>query len=298
MGARLVADLAGRGYRVRVLDNLTTGRGAKLAPLSDSIEFREGDVRCADDVRSALKATDVVIHLAALRTAKSWENPMFTHEVNATATLELLGRARDAGVKRLVYASTAAVYGDSPAYPQAESGPAVPVSPYAVSKLAAESYCRLFSDTTELETVSLRYFNVYGPGQNPLSQYSGVITTFITSLLKDRPCPVYGDGLQSRDFIYIDDAVAATVAACYRPGIAGSVINVGSGRSQTILALAEKLASLLGREPALVHLKKRLGDQAKTQADIRRLKEVLGMKPRVGLDEGLERTAAWFLERE
>lgn len=296
LGAHVVKALLDRGHAVRVLDNLSAGHSEDLAPFMSRIDFRRGDITRAGDVRSALEGIDIVVHLAAVRTAKSWENPLLTYEVNAAATLSLLSLARETKVRRIVYASTAAVYGDSPVCPQCEGQVVRPVSPYATSKQAAENYCRLYGSTTGPETVSLRYFNVFGPGQNPVSKYSGVITAFISSLLRNQPCPIYGDGLQSRDFIYIDDAVDATLAACSLPGISGEVLNVGSGRCHTILELAGKLGSLLGKNLPPVHLQKRPADITRTQADIRRLTTVLGIKLRISFDHGLEKTVAWHLQ--
>lgn len=302
MGTHICRALLEQGGRVRVLDDLSSERGSSsqeeiLPSRRDRLEFRVGDVRSASDIGPALRGIGTVIHCAAFRTVRSWEDPLLTHEINASATLRLLEAALTAGVERFVFASTAAVYGNSAGFPQSESQPAMPDSPYAASKLAAEKYCAFFSRESSLETVSLRYFNVYGPGQNPGSRYSGVITAFVTSLLDDRPCPVYGDGLQSRDFIYVDDAVAATLAACRRPGASGRIINVGSGRSYTILQLAERLARLLGKVPSVQFLDARPHDIARMQADIGLMQEILGTEPDTDLDEGLSQTVAWFLGR-
>ncbi|MHB8792566.1 MAG: NAD-dependent epimerase/dehydratase family protein [Thermoleophilia bacterium] len=294
LGRHISKALLERGHAVRVLDNLSGCPDSNLNQLMSGVDFRKGDIVSADDVRDALEGIDIVVHLAAHRTQESWNDPLLTHRVNCTSTLSLLTLARESSVTRLVYASTAAVYGDSQVFPQNEDHIVRPASPYALSKLSAENYCRFYADTNQLETVSLRYFNVFGPGQNRQSRYSGVITAFISSLLEDKPCPIFGSGLQARDFIYIDDAVAATLAACELPGISGQVINVGSGQSHTILELAERLGALLGRNRMPRHLEPRFSDIARSQADISRLITVLKSKPLTEFDRGLKSTATWF----
>ncbi len=298
IGSNIVEELVRQGQDVRVLDDLSTGKEENLAPFMDRIDFRKGDVRDADDVREALKDVDLVLHQAALRSvARSVEQPVVTNDVNVSGTLNLLMLAKEAGVRRLVYASSSSVYGNCDSYPQKETLTPNPISPYGVSKLAGEYYCRIFAGTMGLETVSLRYFNVFGPRQNPESRYSAVVPAFISMLSKHQPCTIDGDGKQSRDFTFVANVVDANLAACEVPGVSGKVFNVASGRDYSVLDVERELKKILGRDIGPVYGPKRPGDVDRTFADITQLKKVLKVGPRIDFHEGLKRTAEWFLNK-
>ncbi|KJJ84004.1 nucleoside-diphosphate-sugar epimerase [Candidatus Omnitrophus magneticus] len=297
IGSNIVEELVKRGEKVRVLDNLCTGKEENLKPFSGKIEFYKGDIRKAEDVEKALKGITYVIHQAALRSvARSVEEPWETNDVNVSGTLNVLMRAKEANVKRVVYASSSSAYGDCAEYPQKETFEPKPISPYAVSKLAAEHYCRMFSATLSLETVSLRYFNVFGPRQNPESKYSAVIPAFIAMLIKNIPCTIDGDGLQSRDFTYVGNVVDANLAACKATGASGLAINVACGADYSVVDVAENLKKILGKNINSVHGPKRNGDVRKTYADITRLKTILKIEPKVNFHDGLKKTVEWFLK--
>ena len=296
IGSNIVEELVKRGRDVRVLDDLSTGKEENLTPFRDRIDFRKGDVRDEDDVREALKNVDFILHQAALRSvARSVEQPVVTNDVNVNGTMNLLMLAKEAGVKRFIYASSSSVYGDCDVYPQEETLAPDPISPYAVSKLAGEYYCRMFAVTMGLETVSLRYFNVFGPRQNPESKYSAVIPAFISQLAKDRPCTIDGDGRQSRDFTFVGNVVDANIAACEAPKVSGMVFNVACGKDYSVIDVAEAARKILGKTVEFVHGPKRPGDVQRTFADITRLKSVLKSEPRVDFPEGLKRTIEWFV---
>ncbi len=232
IGSNIVERLVRQGERVRVLDNLSTGKRENLVSWLDRLELIEGDIRDVETVHGAMAGVDYVLHQAALPSVpRSVADPLASHQVNATGTLNVLPAARDAGVKRLVYASSSSVYGDSPTLPKQEEMPTNPISPYAVSKLAGENYCRVFFRVYGLETVCLRYFNVFGPRQDPTSQYAAVIPRFITAMLDGRRPVIYGDGRQSRDFTYIENVVEANLLACQAKDVAGEVLNIACGES-------------------------------------------------------------------
>ncbi|NQT32917.1 MAG: SDR family oxidoreductase [Candidatus Omnitrophica bacterium] len=297
IGSNIVEELVKQGKEIRVLDNLSTGKEEHLAPFGDKIEFQKGDIRSAEDVKKALKGIDYVIHQAALRSvARSVEAPAPTNDVNVNGTMNMLLLSKEEGVKRFVYASSSSCYGDCTQFPQKETFAPDPISPYGVSKLAAEYYCRMFSGTMGLETVSLRYFNVFGPRQNPESKYSAVIPAFIDMLTKDKPCTIDGDGMQSRDFTYVANVVDANLAGCVVPGAAGMVFNVACGDDYSVVDVAEGIKKILGKTMESVHGPKRPGDVIRTFADISQLKNVLGVEPKVDFYEGLERTVKWFVE--
>lgn len=296
IGSNIVEELVEKGHKVRVLDNLCTGNMANLKPFIDEIEFQKGDIRKAKDVSKAVKGMEYVIHQAALRSvARSVEEPWDSNDVNVNGTLNMLLRSKEARVKRLVYASSSSVYGDCKVYPQDESIAPNPISPYAVSKLAGEYYCRMFSYTMGLETVSLRYFNVFGPRQNPESKYSAVIPAFIARLVSGKPCVIDGDGKQSRDFTYVSNVVDANIAASTARGVSGMYFNVASGRDYSVVDVAENLKKILGKNIKSLHGPKRRGDVKRTYADISSMKKYLKIKPTVDFHEGLKRTVAWFV---
>jgi UDP-glucose 4-epimerase len=295
IGSNIVHALVARGERVRVLDNFSTGSWSNLDPVRDRIEVLEGDLRDPDAVRAALRGVEFVSHQAALRSVpRSVDDPLSTDAVNTHGTLQLLVAAREAGVKRVVYASSSSVYGDSPALPKEESQSPAPISPYAVSKLAGEYYCRTFTRLYGLETVSLRYFNVFGPRQSPESKYAAVVPLFIRAAFMGEPLVIHGDGEQSRDFTYIDNVVQANLLACTQPGIAGEVFNVACNERHSVLEIARTVERLVGKRVTIQHTAPRAGDVRHTQASIVRAERLLGYKPTVGFEEGMRRTVEWM----
>lgn len=298
IGSNIVEELVKRGEGVRVIDNLVSGFEKNLEPFMKKIEFQKGDIRNREDVLKALSGVDYVIHQAAFRNvSKSVEDPEECNDVNTNGTLNLLAQAKSVGIKRLVYASTSSAYGDCKKFPQKEDFEPNPISPYGVSKLAAEYYCRMYSAIFGLETVSLRYFNVFGPRQNPESKYSAVIPAFASMLAQDQPCTIDGDGMQSRDFTYVSNVVDANLAACTAPKEAvGTVFNVACGKDYSVVDVAEGLKKIMGKDIPSVHGPRRIGDPDRSYADISRLKNILGVEPKVNFQEGLERTVKWFVE--
>ncbi len=298
IGSNIVEELVRRGAKVRVLDNFVTGRKENIAPFLNLIELIEGDIRDRKILDKALKGIDFVIHQAALRSvAKSVEDPFTTNDINVFGTLNLLMAARDHKVKRLVYASSSSAYGDAKKFPQKETDLPVPISPYGVSKLAAENYCVTFAKTFGLETVSLRYFNVFGPRQNPESKYSAVIPMFIFKMIKDKSPLVEWDGKQSRDFTYVANVVEANLKACVTPGISGEVFNVACGQTTPIIDIVKTINRLLGKDINPEFGPKRPGDVRKTRAGIEKMKRMLKVKRIVQFEEGLELTVDWFRKR-
>ena len=295
IGSHLVARLVEDGHDVVVLDDLSTGDEASVHPAA---AFVAGDVCDAGAVGSALDGCEVVIHLAAHRAiARSIDDPAGTDRANSQGTVTVLQAAVAAGVRRVVYASSSSVYGDAPVTPVREDAPPAPVSPYAVSKLAGEHYCRVFGELHGLETVALRYFNVYGPGQPSDGRYATVIPLFLEALLSGRRPVVFGDGSLARDFTYVEDVVATTVAAASAPAAPGRVYNVGAGKPYSLLELLGILGRLTGVTPDPVHEDARRGDVARTHADSSAAARDLGFKPSVRLEEGLARTVEWFRGR-
>jgi len=291
IGSHLAERLLRDGYRVRVLDNLATGKRGNLTPFDSEIELMEGDIRSYERVHNAVKGCELVFHQAALPSVpRSIQDPLTSHATNVTATLNVLLAARDEGTRRVVFASSSSVYGRDPELPAREELPALPIAPYAVGKLAAEGYCRAFFAIYGLETVALRYFNVFGPRQDPLSEYAAVVPRFITALLEGRPPTVHGDGEQSRDFTYIDNTVAANVLAADAPGVAGQSFNVACGERITLNAMLEELRSITGSSIQAIHEDPRPGDVKHSLADISRAREALGYEPSISLKVALERT--------
>ncbi len=295
IGSNIAEALVKRGDQVRVLDNFSTGIKENLASFEKHIELVTGDIRNVDDVAKAVKGIDVIFHEGALRSVeRSVDNPLATNDVNITGTLNLLMGARKAGVKRLVYASSSSVYGDNKKYPQSETFRPSPVSPYAVAKLTAEQYCVVFAKTFGLETVALRYFNVFGPRQHPESQYATVIPKFMQSAYRGEPLQVHWDGKQSRDFTYIENVIQANFIAAVKPGISGEVFNIARGENYSLLDIIRALEKIVGRKLQREHFPMRTGDVRKTYADIRKAKKLMGYSPRIGLAEGLAKTWEWF----
>jgi UDP-glucose 4-epimerase len=296
IGSGLVHALAAEGRTVRVLDNFSTGRRENLRDLDGPVEVREADVRDAGALREAVRGVRYVLHLAALPSvAASVEDPAGSNAVNLDGTLAVLLAARDAGVDRVVFSSSSAVYGEAPDLPKPETLLPAPLSPYAVQKLAGEYYCRAFRALFGLKTYCLRYFNVFGPRQNPASQYAAVIPLFVRALLAGRAPTIYGDGFQTRDFVFVDDVVRANLRCCEAPdSTAGCVCNIASGQRISIRRLAETIGRLVGTEIPPRFEAPRPGDVRDSQAAVDRAREVLGWQPRVSLDEGLRRTIEWF----
>ena len=295
IGSHIVQRIVAMGERVRVFDNFSSGKRENLGGLEHKVEVIFGDLLDQDVVRKAMEGVEVVFHQAALRSVPfSVENPALVNRVNVEGTVNVLVAARDARARRVVYASSSSVYGDSLELPKSEHCLPRPISPYAVSKLAGEYYCRVFSQLYGLETVSLRYFNVYGPRQDPTSQYAAVIPRFIHWSLGGEALEVHGDGLQSRDFTYIDNVVTANLlAAQCRDGI-GEAFNVGQGSAHTLLDLTNLLQDILGMELRLLHTRGRPGDVRHTLANISKAERCLHYKPEVSFEEGIVRTACYF----
>ena len=296
IGSMLVRRLTESRERVRVLDDFSTGSRANLAGCDKGVELLEGDVRDSATMLAAMRGVEVVYHLAALPTvARSVVDPLRCNSVNVEGTLTVLLTARDLGVRRVVYASSSSVYGDQPALPKHEDMPAVTLSPYAASKFAGESYCRAFAHVYGLETVSLRFFNIFGPRQDPSSEYAAVIPRFARWMLEGEQPVIYGDGGQTRDFTYVTNAVEACLLAASAGGEAvGEAMNVGCGVRISLLALVEVLNELLGSRLEPLFAAPRPGDVRHSEADISKAARLIGYRPRVGLREGLEATVEWL----
>jgi UDP-N-acetylglucosamine/UDP-N-acetyl-alpha-D-glucosaminouronate 4-epimerase len=298
IGSNLARALAERGDDVRVLDNFSTGIRANLAELAGDVEIVEGELRSYERVHAATRGIEVVYHQGALPSVpRSVQDPLTTSAVNVEGTLNVLLAARDEGVRRVVCASSSSVYGNSGTLPRVETANPDPISPYGVSKLASERFCVSFSRVYTLETVALRYFNVFGPHQDPTSQYAAVVPRFITAIADGRSVPVYGDGEQRRDFTYVGNIVEANLLAAESPGVSGAVLNVATGRATTVNELADTIASLLGRPVDRDEQPERTGDVRDSWADVTRARELLGWEPRIGLEEGLRLAAEFFLQR-
>jgi nucleoside-diphosphate-sugar epimerase len=259
------------------------------------IEFFEVDITDLERLRPAVEGADFVLHQAALPSVpRSVKDPLTCNWINVQGTLNVLVAARDARVKRLVYAASSSAYGESPTLPKHEGMTPDPLSPYAVSKLAGEKYCKVFAEIYGLETVCLRYFNVFGPRQDPSSPYSGVLSLFITALLRAERPKIFGDGEQSRDFTYVDNAVEANIRACTAPNASGKVMNIGTGERHTLNETLELLRRITGADTKAIYAPPRSGDILHSQADIRMAQEVLGYQPKTKFEEGLRRTVEWY----
>jgi UDP-glucose 4-epimerase len=295
IGSNIVRALLDRGDAVRVLDNFSTGSPSNFAALERDIEMIEGDLRNYERVHAGVSGVDIVFHQAALPSVpRSLKDPIATNAVNIDGTLNVLLAARDAGVRRVVFASSSSVYGNSTVLPRAESASPEPISPYAVSKLAAEHYCVSFSQVYGVETVSLRYFNVFGPNQDPTSEYAAVIPRFFSAIGSGCPVPIYGDGRQLRDFTYVENVVEANLLAAEAEGISGAVLNVATGQATTIDDLADLVAQVLNRKAVKEYLPPRPGDVRDSWASIEQARRLIDYKPRIGLEEGLRRIAAGY----
>lgn len=295
IGSHLVQRLVADGERVRVLDDLSNGFRANLDRIDGEFEFIEGDLRNPDDLRHAVNGVDLVFHEGALGSVpRSIADPRTSFDVNVTGTLNLLVAARDAGVRRVVYASSSSVYGDTIVSPKHEGLIPNPLSPYAITKLSAEQLCGVFTRVYGLETVALRYFNVFGPHQNPISQYAAVIPKFLTAITNGEQPIVYGDGEQSRGFTYIENVVNGNLLAGRAPAAVGQVINLASDRSVSVNSMLRQMGDLLGLDPNPRHEPPRTGDIRDSLADLTRARELLGFEITVQFEEGLARTVAAF----
>ncbi len=290
IGSHLCEELTRRGERVRVVDSLITGKRANLAHVS-GVDFIEGDLADIAVAHRAAAGVDYVLHQAAIPSVpRSVSDPITSNRSNIDATLNILVAARDAGVKRLVYAGSSSAYGDQPTLPKREDMPTRPLSPYALQKLVGEQYLALFTKLYGLDTVTTRYFNVFGPRQDPSSPYSGVISLFISALVEGRPPVIYGDGEQTRDFTYVANVVDGVLRACHAPGLAGEMMNVATGGRISLNELLRTLCELIGVRTQAVFKEPRAGDVRDSQADISRAKALIGYVPTVDLRDGLERT--------
>jgi nucleoside-diphosphate-sugar epimerase len=294
IGSHLAQALLARGEQLRVVDNLSTGHQRNL-DLLDGADRVIGDVADPDIARRAVDGVDFVLHQAAIPSVpRSVADPLTSHKANLDATVALAVAARDAGVRRLVYAGSSSAYGDTPVLPKREDMPTDPLSPYALQKLVGEQYLQMFTKLYGLDTVTIRYFNVFGPRQDPSSPYSGVIALFVSRMLRGEPAMIVGDGEQTRDFTYVDNVVHGVLKAATTTGAAGRVINVATGQRISINQLAAALQRLIGVDQAPVHIPARQGDVRDSLADISLARQLLDYEPIVPFDEGLRRTVEWY----
>ena len=294
IGSHLAEELVRRGERVRVVDSFITGKRDNLKHIP-GVELIEGDLADLAVAQRAVAGVDYVLHQAAIPSVpRSVQDPITSNRANIDASLNVLVAARDAGVRRLVYAGSSSAYGDTPTLPKVETMGTAPLSPYALQKLVAEQYCQMFTRLYGLETVTIRYFNVFGPRQDPSSPYSGVISLFIRALVEGRQPTIYGDGEQTRDFTYVANVVDGVLRACTASDASGEVINVATGGRISLNQLFNALKGLTGADVNPIYAEPRAGDVRDSQADISKARRLLGYQPLVALDQGLEQTVAWF----
>lgn len=295
IGSNIAKELTVKGEKVKILDNFNTGKKENIAEFIDDVEVIDGDFTNEHMVQSALKQVDVVFHQGAIPSVpKSIQNPIASNHANVSGTLQLLQGAVDAKVSRFIYAASSSAYGDSETLPKHEQLPGNPMSPYAVSKYAGELYCKVFYNLYGLETVSLRYFNVFGPRQDPNSKYAAVIPSFIKAILNDKPPTIFGDGTQSRDFTFIDNVVAANLLAANAPKLQGESVNIGGGASIDLNTLVDEINTLLGKQIQASYGPERPGDVKHSLADIRLAEKLIAYRPTVSFQEGLRQTVEWF----
>lgn len=299
IGSNTVDELVRRGETVVVLDDLSSGKEDNLAEVRSKISFIKGGITDLEAVRKAMQSTDYVIHLAARTSVpRSVKDPIDTNKINVEGTLNVLVAARDAKVKRLVFAASSSAYGETPTLPKVETMHPEPISPYGVAKYAGELYAQTFGRVYGLENVSLRYFNIFGPRQDPDSPYSGVLAKFCTAFLEKTQPQVFGDGEQSRDFTFVENAVAANLLACEAPNASGKVFNIGTGTRVTLNQTLALLATLTGNKLETKYEPPRDGDIRDSQADITQAREILNYEPLVNFEEGLRRTVDWYREAQ
>lgn len=299
IGSNIVRKLVDKGEKVRVLDNFDTGKKKNIYELINDIEIIDGDFTHDQTVKEAVKDVDVIFHQGAVPSVpKSIKNPIKTNHANITGTLKLLHVAVEENVSRFIYAASSSAYGFNKALPKRENMPGIPMSPYAVSKYAGEHYCKVFHYLYGLETVSFRYFNVFGPHQDPHSEYAAVIPAFIESILNDQPPLIYGDGTQSRDFTYIDNVVAANLLAAEAPKLQGEVINVGSGSQIILNDLVRYINTTLGKNIPAKYTAERQGDVKHSLADIQLAEKLIGYRPSISFHDGLTKTINWLRSQQ
>lgn len=297
IGSHVTRGALARGYRVRVLDDFSTGHRRNLADVAGEIELVEGDIRDLDAMRRAVDGCDVIFHLAALGSVpRSVDDPARTHDVNITGSLNVLLAARDARVRRVVYSASSSAYGDTPTLPKREDMLPHPLSPYAVSKLAVEHYCQAFYNCYGLQSVSLRYFNVFGPRQDPNSTYAAVIPAFVSHVVRGRRPTIYGDGEQSRDFCYVDNVVNANLLGAEAQETRAEVMNIACGERISLNEIMQLVNRSLGTSIQAEHKPPRAGDVRHSLADLTVAKRVIGYEPTVMFAEGLQRAIAWYRE--
>jgi UDP-glucose 4-epimerase len=294
IGSHLSEELIRRGHQVRVADSLITGKRSNLDHIT-GVEFLEGDLANIEFAHAAVKGCDYVLHQAAIPSVpRSVKDPLTSNRANVDGTLNVLLASRDAGVKRLVFAASSSAYGNTPTLPKHEKMPTNPLSPYALQKVIGEQYLQMFTRLYGLETVAIRYFNVFGPRQDPTSPYSGVISVFATALLENRSPTIYGDGEQTRDFTYVANVVDGVLRACDAAGASGEVINVATGGRVSLNQLFEEMRKLVGADVTPTYVEPRAGDVRDSQADISKAREILGYTPIVSFEDGLDKTVAWY----
>lgn len=299
IGSNIVEELLKRGHSVRVLDNFATGKRENLKEFNSDIDLMEGDIRSYHIVRQAVKNIEIILHQAALPSVpRSINDPITTNEVNVMGTLNILDAAKDAGVRRIIYASSSSVYGDNPELPKRENMLPNPLSPYAVSKLAGEKYCQVFGKLYDIETVILRYFNVFGPRQDPNSQYSAVIPKFIKAMKENRPPIVYGDGTQSRDFTYVSNIVEGNILAATREIESGLVMNCATHGQVSINDLIKQINELLSKQIEPIYERPRPGEIKHSFADIELIRRKLNYATKIKFFDGLNKTIDWGLKRQ
>jgi UDP-glucose 4-epimerase len=295
IGSHIATALVERGDRVRILDNLSTGSAHNFNHIADRVDFVEGDIEDSQAVASAVEGVDCVFHQAALASVpRSVEAPLDSHAACVTGTVNVLDQARRAGVRRVVYASSSSLYGDQPTSSKRETDLPAPISPYGAAKLSAEYYCAAFAATYDIETVALRYFNVFGPRQDPDSPYSAVIPIFITAILQDRRPTIYGDGGQARDFTYVANVVEANLLAADTDGVSGQAFNVAGGRSITLLKMFQTLNECLGTDVQPIFDEPRVGDIRESLADISKARAALGYEGHVDFEDGMRRSIDYY----
>jgi len=298
IGSNMVRFLLAKGQQVRVLDNFETGKRENLTAVAEKIELIEGDIRDEETVKKAVEGARVVYHLAALGSVpRSIKDPATTHAVNATGTFNILQASKQFQVKRVVFASSSSVYGQSEVLPQHEELPFAPISPYAASKAIGEIYCRAFYETYRLQTISLRYYNVFGPRQDPNSQYAAAIPLFVWALLRDKPPTIFDDGRQSRGFTYVDNVTEANWKAANVKEAHGEAVNISTAASVTVNDVVNEIRNLLDKENIQpVYAPPRSGDIKHSLADVRRAKEVIGYEPTVSFEKGIRKAIDWYRE--
>lgn len=299
IGSHIAEELVERGHKVRIVDNFLTGKRGNIASFLDKIELIEGDIRDFSLCKRASDGVDFVLHQAALPSVpRSIEDPLMTNEINVKGTLNLLLASRDAGIKKFVFASSSSVYGDDPSLPKKEGEEGAPLSPYAISKLVGEMYCQVFSQIYSLSTVCLRYFNIFGPRQDPYSQYSAVIPNFINKMVKEESPTIFGDGEQSRDFTYVANVVEANKLAVEAEDVSGEILNIACGERTTVNSLVIEINQILKKDIKAIYDKPCPGDVMHSYADISEAENVLKYKPLVSFTEGLKRTIHKYMDKE